>query len=168
MTLLKKAGSLVAVWIKSLAPAARCFFCSGSRSCRMNFAMTHFMPRFCIKILDTVLFGTPRSASSSHTVSCQSSLIAARMCSIFSGVLLVPCLLECCRGMFKLNTKFDADSLLYTLSHFECDGFTVHVFIQLCLPPPLMSTVKSSLFTCVSQSTLLGCQVTSMPHKLFS
>ena len=27
-----------------------------------------------------------------------------------------------CRGMFTLNTKFDADSLLYLLSHFECVG----------------------------------------------
>ena len=27
-------------------------------------------------------------------------------------------------GMFKLNTKSDADSLLYSLSHFECDGYT--------------------------------------------
>ena len=120
----------------------------------MNFAMTHFMPRFCIKILDTVLFGTPRSASSSHTVSCQSSLIAARMCSIFSGVLLVPCLLECCRGMFKLNTKFDADSLLCSLCHFECDDHTVHMLTQQHLPPPLTSTVKLSLFTNAHSSPL--------------
>ena len=26
--------------------------------------------------------------------------------------------------MFKLNSKFDADSWLYSLSHFECDGYT--------------------------------------------
>ena len=25
-----------------------------------------------------------------------------------------------CRGMFKINTKFDADSLLHSLSHFKC------------------------------------------------
>ena len=30
-------------------------------------------------------------------------------------------------GKFKLNAKFDADSLLYSLSHFECDGHTVHM-----------------------------------------
>ena len=35
-----------------------------------------------------------------------------------------------CRGMFKLNAKFDADSLLYLLSHFECDGHTVHMLPQ--------------------------------------
>ena len=35
------------------------------------------------------------------------------------------CLLNCANsfhgGMLKLNTKFDADSLVYLLSHFECD-----------------------------------------------
>ena len=29
--------------------------------------------------------------------------------------------------MFKLKAKFDADSLLYLLSRFECDSHTVHV-----------------------------------------
>ena len=32
--------------------------------------------------------------------------------------------------MFKLNAKFDADSLLYLLSHFECNGHTVHMLTQ--------------------------------------
>ena len=50
--------------------------------------------------------------------------------------------------MFKLNAKFDEYSLLYSLSHFEFDGHTVYnMLIQQCLPPPLTSTVKSSLFT---------------------
>ena len=48
--------------------------------------------------------------------------------------------------MFKLNAKLDADSLFYSLSHFELDGYTVHVLTQWCLPPPLTSTVKLSLF----------------------
>ena len=39
--------------------------------------------------------------------------------------------------MFKLNAKFDADSLLYSLSHFECDGHTIHMLTQLHLPTPL-------------------------------
>ena len=38
-------------------------------------------------------------------------------------------------GMSKLNTKFDAVSLLYSLSHFECDGHTVHMLTQWHLPP---------------------------------
>ena len=43
--------------------------------------------------------------------------------------------------MFKLNAKFDADSLLCLLSHFECDGHTVHMLTQGHLPPPRTSTV---------------------------
>ena len=39
-------------------------------------------------------------------------------------------------------TKFDADLLLYPLSHFECDGHTVHILTQECLLSPLSSTVK--------------------------
>ena len=57
------------------------------------------------------------------------------------------------RGKFKLNAKFDADSLLYSLSHFECDGHTVHVLTQWRLLPPLTSTVKS-LFTHAHSSPL--------------
>ena len=59
-----------------------------------------------------------------------------------------------CRGMLKLNAKFDADSLLYSLSHFECDDHTVHMLTQWHLPPPLTSTVKSSLFTHAHSSPL--------------
>ena len=32
--------------------------------------------------------------------------------------------------MFKLNAKFDADSLLYLLNHFECNGHTMHMLTQ--------------------------------------
>ena len=49
--------------------------------------------------------------------------------------------------IFKLNAKFDAASLLYTLSHFEFDGHTVHTLTQWHLRPPLIRTLKSSLFT---------------------
>ena len=69
------------IW-KSLATAAQCSFCSGSRSCRMHFATTHFTPRSCVKILDMVVFGIPRSAPSSHTVGGRSLWIAARTRSI--------------------------------------------------------------------------------------
>ena len=51
------------------------------------------------------------------------------------------------RGMFKLNAKFDANLLLYSLSHFECNSHTVHMLTQWRLPPPLTSTVTSSLLT---------------------
>ena len=54
--------------------------------------------------------------------------------------------------MFKLNAKFDADSWFYLLSHFECDGHVVHKLTQQSLPPPLTSSVKSSLLTHVHSS----------------
>ena len=59
-----------------------------------------------------------------------------------------------CRGMFKLNTKFDTDLLLYLLSHFKCQGHTVHMLTQWLVPPSLTSTVKSSLFTHAHSSPL--------------
>ena len=59
-----------------------------------------------------------------------------------------------CGGMFKLNTKFGADPLLYWLSHFECDCDTVHMVTQWPLPPPLTGSVKSSLLTHVHSSPL--------------
>ena len=49
-----------------------------------------------------------------------------------------------CRGMFKLNTKFDADPLPHLLNHFECDDHTVHMLTQWYLQPLLTSTVKLS------------------------
>ena len=73
------------------------------------------------------------------------------------------------RGMFKLNAKFDTDSLLCSLSHFDCNGHTVHMLTQLRLLPPLTSTVKSSLFMHAHpQYLLLGSQVTSVSCKPFS
>ena len=44
-----------------------------------------------------------------------------------------------CWGMFELNAKFDADSLLYSLSHF----LLWRPHSTQCLPPPLTSIVKS-------------------------
>ena len=37
---------------------------------------------------------------------------------------------------------------------FCCDNHTVHMLTQWCLPPPLVSTTKSSLFTYAHSSTL--------------
>ena len=45
-----------------------------------------------------------------------------------------------------LYAKYDADSLLYLLSHFECNGHTVHMLNQCHLLLPLTtSTVKPSM-----------------------
>ena len=70
-----------------------------------------------------------------------------------------------CGGMFKLNAKFDADLLLYSLGHFERDSHTVHMLTQWHLLPPQTSTMKSIVHACTFQSTLLGCQVTFMLCK---
>ena len=51
-----------------------------------------------------------------------------------------------CGGMFKLKAKFDVDLLLSSLSHFACDGHTVHTLNQQHVVTPLTSTMKSSLF----------------------
>ena len=40
------------------------------------------------------------------------------------------------------------------LSHFECDGHTVHLLLQQSLPPPLTSKVKLPLFTRAHSSPL--------------
>ena len=58
------------------------------------------------------------------------------------------------RATFKLNEKLDADSLLYSLSHFECDSHTVHMLTQWHLPPPLTTTMKLPLFMHVHSSPL--------------
>ena len=78
--------------------------------------------------------------------SCQSPV--AHSCSLLSH------LNSCCRGMFKLNSKLDADLLLYWLSHFECNSHTVQMLTQQCLLPALTTTVKSSLFMHVHSSPL--------------
>ena len=56
--------------------------------------------------------------------------------------------------MLKLNVKFDANSLPFSLSHFACDDHTVHTLTQRRLPPPLTGTVKPSLFTRAHSSAL--------------
>ena len=119
MTFLRRTGSLAAVWIKSLTTAAWCYFCSGSRSHRMKFAKTHFMPRSCVKISDTVVFGIPRSTSTCSTVIHWSLFIAAHTHSTFSGVLLVAGLPE----HRSLSTE-SWPSLKHLCHTFICAGLT--------------------------------------------
>ena len=56
--------------------------------------------------------------------------------------------------MSKLNAKLDADSFLYSVSHSECDGHTVHMLTQWYLLPTQTGTVKLSLFTHAHPSPL--------------
>ena len=95
MTFLRKSGSLVVVWMKSLATVAQCSFCSVFCFCFCFVAEAtksvfpwHISYRSCIKISNTAVFGIPRSASSSRTGS-RRSLIAAHTHSTFSSVLLL-------------------------------------------------------------------------------
>ena len=57
--------------------------------------------------------------------------------------------------MFKLNAKFDADSLLYWLSHSYATSTQYTCSLTGHLPPPLTSTVKSSLFMHACSTPLL-------------
>ena len=57
----------------------------------------------------------------------------------------------------SLTQNFMQISLLYSLNHFECNGHTVHMLTQWCLPAPTptsTSTVKLSLFTRVHSISL--------------
>ena len=148
------------------------------------------MPKSYIKILDTVVFGIPRSAlvlaqsdASLCVVDCGLYTVnilrgsacgrPSRMWITFSRFFeaFVPCFYLCCThciipesllnrpnsfhyGMLKCNTKFDADSLSYLLSHFECHSHTVHMLIQWCLVHSLTTTAKLSLFMHVHSSPL--------------
>ena len=105
-------GDLVQ-WEWSDSTATRCSFCSGNRSCRAHFAPTCFMSRPCTKISDIVVFGAPRSASSSHTARVRSLLTAACTRSTFSGVLLVAGLPG--RGSLSADSRPYLKHLCHTL-----------------------------------------------------
>ena len=67
-----------------------------------------------------------------------------------------------------LKAKSDTDLLFYSLSHFECDGHTVHMLTQWHLLPPLTKYNEVVIVhTRAFQSTLLGCQVTLTMVGLF-
>ena len=64
--------------------------------------------------------------------------------------------------------QIDADLLLYLLSHFECDSHTsTHAPSTESTAPTDQYREVVIVHTCAFQSTLLGCQVTQMLHKLF-
>ena len=70
----------------------------------------------------------------------------------FCGLLNLPN--SFCGGMFRVSAKFEAESLLYSLMHFEFNSHTVQMLTQQCLLPALTTTVKSSLFMHVHSSPL--------------
>ena len=97
--------------------------------------------------------------------SCQSAV--AHSCSLLNPLDGFP------REMFKLKANFDADLLLYLLSHFECDGHTAQMLTQWHLPLPLTRTVGSSLFMCVVSSPfslaawIMATVFPDRPHIIF-
>ena len=110
-------------------------------------AVEWILSRSYVKILATVVFGIPRSASSSHTVS-WSLLIAACTHSLFSGVLLVAglpghgllstdsrpslkhlCHTSVCALLIKLSLK--AFWILQIVSVEECSSLTWNL-MQIC------------------------------------
>ena len=61
-----------------------------------------------------------------------------------------------CRGVFKLNRKFDADLWLYLLSHFECSIHTVHMHYHTSPIPTDKCREVITVYACSFQSTLLA------------
>ena len=99
---------------------------------------------------------------SRHVVMRKLPVTSAHSCSLLNH------LNSFCEGMFKLNAKSDADSLVYSLSHFECDGHTVHTLTQLASTSPTDEYSEVIIIqACAFHSTPLGWQVTLVAHKLF-
>ena len=170
---LRKPGSLVVVWIKSSATAAPCSFCSGSRSHGTSFATTHFMPRSCIKILNTAVLGIPRSASYMFNIlGCSACCRPPRTRITFNRSLTI---FEVFVPHFYLHcTHYMVSEIL--LSHLivskeKCSNLTqiwcrvVALLTQWHLPPPLTSAVKSSSFTRVHSSPL-SLAAANRPHYI--
>ena len=167
MTFLRKSGSLVAVWIMSFTTVPRCSFCSGSRSHGTNSAMIHLMPRPCIKISDTAVFGTPRWASSSCTLSHRSLLIAACTRSTSSGVLLVAGLPEC--GSFSTDSQ---PSLKCLWQYFICTSLIVlstkaFWIIQIVSVEECSSLTQNLMQNrCITRSAILNATATQYSYSL--
>ena len=164
MAFLRKPHSLVAVWIKSLATAARCSFCSGSRSHGMNFATTCFMPRSCIKNLRPGSFWIPRSAASSHTVShdicwlqpihiqllrCSAHCRPSRTWIIFNyswPSLKDLCHIFICAALIASSPK--AFWIIWTVSVKECSSLTQNLMQICCSTHSVILNAMATQCTC--------------------
>ena len=123
------------------------------------------MPRFCIKISDTVVFGVPRSACTSRTVSRWNSLIATGTRSIFSGSLLVAGLPECeslptdsqpflkhfchtfiCATLIALSPK--AFWIIWTVTAEECSNLMQNWMHFHCSTCSVILNAMATQYTC--------------------
>ena len=86
--LFKEFSSSLTISKLSWAISKRRFFCSVVSNFGMNFVHTRVIPKILLKICQTVVFGIPRSFSSSRTVNRRSPSIASRTRSIFSAVVV--------------------------------------------------------------------------------
>ena len=133
----------------------------------MNFATTHFMPRSCIKILDTVVFGIPRSASSSPTVRHQSLLMAAHTRSTFSDVLLVAGLPQ--HGSLSTDSRPSLKCLCYTFICTTLIALSLKAFciIQIVSMEECSSLMQSLMQICCSaRSVILNAMATQYTCSL--
>ena len=124
----------------------------------MSFAIIHFLPRSWIKISDTGVFGTPRSASSSCTVSHRSLLIAACTHSTFSGVLLGAGLPEhgslstdsqpsfICTALIASNPK--SLLIIQIVSMEECSSLVQNLMQICCSTCSVILNVMATWYTC--------------------
>ena len=88
-------------------------FCSGSKSCRTNLAMTRFMPRSCVKISDTVVLESPDQLQVLVLSVADPLVIAACTYSTFLGVVLVAGLPQC--GSLSIDSLPSLKHLCHTL-----------------------------------------------------
>ena len=125
-------------WLVWMLPLWRLLFsCSVVSNFGMNFAHTRVIPKILFNISQTVVFGIPRSFSSSRTVNRRSSSIASRTRSMFFGVVVSKGRLE--RGSLSTNVRPFLNRL--------CHSF-------ICVMPVLSSTKAFCLISIVSVQLL--------------
>ena len=134
---------------------------------RNKFFRDTFHAKTCIKISDTVVFGIPRSASRSHTVSHRSLLIAARTRSTFSGALLVAGLPE--RGSLPTDSWPSLKSLYNTLICTALIALSPKTFwIPWIVSTEECSSLKENLMQihCSTRSVILNAMATQYTCSL--
>ena len=151
------------------------------------------MPRSCIKVLDTVVFGIPTSASSSRRifVDCSRYTLSILRCStccrppgpriIFKRSLaifepFVPHFYLCCthcttpQNLLHYQHSFHGGTFVFNA---KSDTDSLLYSVTTNMTATLNGVYRPHRLAqwschCLFQSILLGCQVTLMPRKLFS
>ena len=119
MTFLRKSDSSVSSLNEVISTCSTMFLLLWEQRLQQEFCHNTFHAKILCQISDAVVFGIPRSASSSHTVSRRSLLIAAHTRSAFSGAPLVAGLPE--RGSLSADSQ---PSLKHLYHIFICAALT--------------------------------------------